>query len=310
MLEKIKSVIFGHAVAYAFGVPVEFCSREELDENPVKDMKGYGTYCMPEGCWSDDTSMTLCALDVLADNVIDYDAVMQNFVLWYYKDEFTPTDKMFDAGNVCVEAIDNYFKRRKKPLECGPDSEFSNGNGSLMRILPFALYAEYANSDSRWLEMIHNASALTHVHERSKIGCGIYSIILRKLLCNPHKSAVADGLAEAAEYYRDYPGFHHYGRIFAADFDKTDRSEIKSTGYVVSTLEAAIWCLLTTENYSECVIKAANLGSDTDTVAAVTGGLAGALYGFESIPEDWLGKLKKIGFIDEMCQRAARNWSK
>ena len=310
MLDKIKAVIFGHAVADALGVPVEFCTREELDETPLETMQGFGTYPVPEGSWSDDTSMTLCALDVLANGGIDYDAIMINFCKWYYKDEFTPTGEMFDVGNSCSNAIEKYFRMNMKALECGDSEERSNGNGSIMRILPFALYAEFANSDSRWLEMIHNASALTHAHERSAIGCGIYSVIVRSLLANPSKEAVYTALDEAKQYYKDYAEFHHYGRLFNEEFRKTERSEIKSSGYVVSTLEAAVWCLLTTESYAECVLKAVNLGNDTDTVAAVAGGLAGALYGFDSIPDEWLGALQKYDFIEEMCIRASENWNK
>jgi ADP-ribosylglycohydrolase len=96
-LYKIKSVIFGHAVADALGVPVEFYSREELDRFPVRDMEGYGTYPYPKGCWSDDTSMTLAALDSLKDGKIDYHKIMENFIDWLMYDKYTPTGEMFDA---------------------------------------------------------------------------------------------------------------------------------------------------------------------------------------------------------------------
>jgi ADP-ribosylglycohydrolase len=139
--DKIKAVMLGHAVGDALGVPAEFCSRRELDENPITDMVGYGTYPYPEGCWSDDTSMSLAAMDSLASGKLDYDDIMIKSGKWYYKDEYTRTGKMFDVGNTCSYAIDNYFAYYKTVEECGLAGEHSNGNGSLMRIHPFALLA-------------------------------------------------------------------------------------------------------------------------------------------------------------------------
>jgi ADP-ribosylglycohydrolase len=100
-----------------------------------------------------------------------------------------------------------------------------------------------------------------------------------------------------------------YKRLFSPDFDKTPASEIKSTGYVVDTLEAAIWCVLTTDSYKECVLTAVNLGGDTDTVAAISGGLADASYGYDSIPKEWLESLLSRDYIEDMCDKAARGWT-
>ena len=112
-----------------------------------------------------------------------------------------------------------------------------------------------------------------------------------------------------AEKDLDYlPEFEHYHRIFAPDFDKLTTDDIKSTGYVVDTLEAALWCVLTTNNYRDCVLKAVNLGDDTDTVAAIAGGLAGALYGYDNIPVEWRNTLIRKDYIEEMCKRASENW--
>ena len=139
-LEKVKAVMVGHAVADALGVPVEFFTRATLDKDPVIDMRGYGTYSMPAGSWSDDTSMALCTLEVLGMLGIDYDSVMQKFGSWYYNNEFTPTGVTFDVGGTCARAIENYFLSQIPAVECGLQSENSNGNGSLMRIHPLVLY--------------------------------------------------------------------------------------------------------------------------------------------------------------------------
>lgn len=158
------------------------------------------------------------------------------------------------------------------------------------------------------IQMINTASALTHAHERSKLGCGIYAYILTHILSDSNKSAIYTALIQAREYYCDNEEFKHYARLFRHDFDKTECSQIKSGGYVVDTLEAAVWCLLTTDNYRDCVLKAVNLGDDTDTVASVAGGLAGALYGYDAIPREWIDILKCHEYIDNMCERATTAW--
>ena len=308
MVNKIKSVILGHAVADALGVPAEFRSRAELDENPITDMVGYGTYNMPAGCWSDDTSMTLAALDSLASGRGDYDEIMQNFRRWYHSGEYTPTGVMFDVGGTCRQAILNYTRKHKKPLECGLTDAYSNGNGSLMRILPFVLYAVAAGYNHSGLDMIFEASALTHAHERAKIGCGIYYILMFHLLADPCKRSMQIGLQESRRFCQEFPEAVHYQRLFDKSFPDLPGEQIRSTGYVVDTLEAAVWCVMTTDSYAECVLKAVNLGDDTDTIAAVAGGMAGVLYGLNGIPQEWLDKLKRREWIEEMCELAAINW--
>ncbi len=308
---QIKAVMLGHAVADALGVPVEFSKRKTLNENPVTDMRGYGTYGMPAGSWSDDTSMALCALDVLAKGYLDLSEIMSNFGRWRYNGEFTPTGVLFDIGGTCAGAISNYFDSRKNAYSCGLSDLQSNGNGSLMRIHPFVLYLA-ADSDTLTLygiDRIFEASALTHAHMRSKLACGIYAFVLMHLLKSPCKQSIRDGLAEAYEAFKYMPELEHYSRIFEADFAQTPIDGIKSSGYVVDTLEASLWCLLSTDSYSECVLKAVNLGGDTDTVGAIAGGLAGALYGYDAIPQEWLSVLLKRDSIEAMCSRAYEKWS-
>ena len=282
---QIKAVMIGHAVGDALGLPVEFCSREELREEPVTDMQGYGTYPVPAGAWSDDTSMSLAALEVLCRKNWRWDYIMNNFVGWLRDGRNTPTGEAFDVGRTCLRAIENYAYDRKPALECGLTEERSNGNGSLMRIHPFVLYA-YAHGMGRdeWEDLIRSASALTHAHERSRLGCLIYAYVLMHLLHDPDRSVIWTALRRAHSCLLDHPEFPHYARLFNYQFQNLPESEIKSTGYVVDTLEAALWCVLTTGNYRDCVLKAVNLGDDTDTVAAVAGGLAGAIYGYEGTP--------------------------
>lgn len=308
--EPIKAVMLGHAVGDALGVPVEFCERAELAAEPVTDMEGYGTYPYPAGSWSDDTSMSLAALDSLAEGRLDFDDIMVKLGEWYYDDKYTPTGEMFDVGNTCSYAIDNYFASHKPVEQCGLTGEHSNGNGSLMRIHPFVLYA-YAKQMpvDEWTSVIGQASALTHAHDRAKIGCLIYAFVLMSLLAQG-QGGIEDGLTKAKHHLCTCAEFSPYERIFRNDFAALPCDEIKSGGYVVDTLEAALWCLLTTANYQDCVLKAVNLGDDTDTVAAVAGGLAGALYGYDAIPPEWLDALKRRDDIEKMCERASEAWRK
>ena len=202
-LETVKAVVLGHAVADALGVPVEFRLRYELNANPVCDMMGYGTYPYPAGSWSDDTSMSLAALDSLASGRVDFDDIMRRFAKWYYEDAYTPTGTLFDIGGTCAQAIERY-RKGCAPVECGLDAPNANGNGALMRIHPFVLYAfEKGMKTDAWERLIFDASALTHRHRRSLIGSGIYAYVLLELLEDPSKDAVFRGLAKAWERYKD-----------------------------------------------------------------------------------------------------------
>ena len=312
MIEKIKAVMIGHAVGDALGVPVEFCSREEIAEDPVTDMRGFGSYPMPAGAWSDDTSMSLCALDSLSKGVIDHDEIMDNFVRWASNDEFTPTGEMFDIGRTCLTAIRNFLEVDGRPaLECGLTDERSNGNGSLMRIHPFALYAFVKGGTlGKSLDIIREGSTMTHAHPRTIYACGIYAMVFWEILKGADKAKVLSEIENAAVLFDGiYPEeSDHFEWAFHKKLASKSADEISSSGYVVHTLEAALWCLLTTDSYKECVLKAVNLGEDTDTVAAVAGGLAGAMYGYDAIPEEWRNTLIRREYIEEMCERAYKAW--
>jgi ADP-ribosyl-[dinitrogen reductase] hydrolase len=311
MANHVLAGIMGLCVADALGVPVEFMDRETLKRNPVTGMRSYGTYHQPAGTWSDDTSMTLCLLDSLIKG-LDYEDIMTNFLRWLDEAAYTPHGKVFDVGNTTAKAL-RKFSRGIPPLECGGTTERDNGNGSLMRILPIVFYlqsvygTDFYETDKAF-EIIHNVSALTHVHKRSQIACGIYVSIASMLMEGTELGiAVEAGINKAMEYYRNHSGFsdelHHYERLTRKDFDRLDETEIRSSGYVVDTLEAAIWCLLKTRSFKDCVLTAINLGEDTDTVAAVAGGLAGLYYGYESIPNDWLAMIAKRDHVENLCNQ-------
>ena len=303
-LKKAKAVVVGHAIGDALGVPVEFASRDELFNAPLLDMEGFGTYPVPKGSWSDDTSMSLALLDSLA-NGINYTDIMQKFVEWLNYAKYTPTDIVFDVGNATSKSILLYALNKVPALECGQKSQYDNGNGSLMRIHPIVLYLYDKDITlNEKIQIIYNISALTHAHIRSKIACGIYAFVLWELLKNPSLQSVKDGLDKAEEYYKNEEELKYFERIFSKTFILTKRQDIKSSGYVVDSLEASLWCLLTTSSFSESVLKAVNLGDDTDTIGAITGGLAGALYGYDNIPKKWLNDLIKKDYIETLIKNA------
>lgn len=316
-IDKVKAVVIGHAVGDALGVPVEFASRTEMDNSPVIDMEEGGTYNMPKGTWSDDTSMSLATLDSLASGKVDYNDIMIGFCDWFDTAKYTPAGVVFDIGRGTMKSLMSYMRGEAEAVNCGQKSELDNGNGSLMRIHPIVLYL--ANKDmpiEEKIEIIHNVSSLTHGHIRSKIACGIYAFVLWELLKNPKTTSIRIGLTKARRFYSKEVENQHYENLYRKigyvflhfedidTFRPFERNDIKSSGYVVDTLEAAIWCLKTTSSYKECVLKAVNLGGDTDTIAAIAGGLAGAIYGYDSIPEDWRNSLIKREYIEEMCRKA------
>ncbi len=305
-----KSGMYGLIIADAMGVPVEFTSREDRKLDPVTDMRGYGTYNQPEGTWSDDSSMAIATLVSIRDNgKIDYKDIMDRFHDWCMNGAYTPFDEVFDIGIATSRAIMKY-STEADPLQSGGETEWDNGNGSLMRILPVCLYIfeqqkDMKLSDDEVIDIIHNCSALTHAHLRSKIACGIYYFLVKAILDESGEiiERLQQGVDNAFKYYGESAKseLDNFNRlILLSEFKDTPENQIKSTGYVVYTLEAAIWCLVNTSSYEEVILKAVNLGDDTDTVAAITGGLAGLYYGYDYIPNKWKVKLQKRDWIDSL----------
>lgn len=311
-LRLVKSGLYGLCIGDALGVPVEFRSRESLRESPVADMLGNGTYHQPAGTWSDDSSMTLALADSIGQaGGIDPQDMMERFRSWYQEGAYTPWGVCFDVGNATAQAIGRY-QAGVAPALCGGTQERSNGNGSLMRILPLAyvLYAQYGPDLTRHpqaMETIHLVSSLTHRHPISLSACGIYLSVAARLLDGMTlPAAIAAGVPQALDWYRSTPDFAPWMDTWAriADPDALralPEEEIRSSGYVVDTLEASLWCLLNTNHYRDSVLKAVNLGSDTDTTAAVTGGLAGLAYGLDAIPRAWLDQLAGQPLVQQCC---------
>ena len=306
-MSKIVDSIIGHAIGDAMGVPTEFCIREKLLENPVLEMIGSDKTGQPEGSWSDDTSMELATIDSFIENkCFNYDDIMHKWEEWVNYAKYTPNNDVFDLGRTCLRAI-RYHSLGKEALECGIDGEQNNGNGSLMRILPVALYSYYKKlSDEEIIKLTNDMSSLTHRHEISRLGCYIYVRYIMYLLDGIDKKEAYE-LIKNIDYssYSDN-AIDRYKRILKDDISKYNIDDISSSGYVVDTLECALWIFLNANNYKETIIASTNIGNDTDTIGAIAGSMAGIVYGKKSIPKSWLDKLKRRDYI--IC--LARNFEK
>ena len=293
---KVKDGIIGLIVGDALGVPVEFSSKTERDDDPVSDMREYGTYNQPRGTWSDDSSMTLATMTSIANKKeVDYKDIMDEFINWYLDSKYTNSASgLFDIGNTTGNALRRYLNGAEA-LDSGCSAEFDNGNGSLMRILPLAYIKDID------YETIENVSGLTHAHKRSQITCVLYIEIAKSMLKNEdltieeHINLACDKIKE---YYKDSEELKHFKKIFNNDF-----SDVSGRTYVVGSLECVLHCLLNSENYMDAVLDAVNFGGDTDTNAAICGGLAGIYYGYDSIPIDWVNQINKIDEVLSLCEK-------
>lgn len=301
---RMEDGIMGFAVGDALGVPVEFLSRSRLKNKPLSDMIGFGSHLVPEGSWSDDTSLMVATMSSIIDyNSIDYEDIMSRFYEWLEKGKYSSLNTVFDVGISTRKAILNY-KNGIDPLFCGGVGEKDNGNGSLMRMLPIAYYFSKNDfSDDEEVEMVNNMSSLTHRHEISCLGCKIFVDYVKLLLEYSDKFKALE-FVKKIDYSRYYSLdiVSKYDRILNDDVFKLSKDEIKSSGYVIDTLEASLWSFLNSDNYEYAVLKAINLGGDTDTIGAITGALSGIFYGKKQIPRRWLAKLKKREYLENISK--------
>ncbi len=294
--ERIVGGLWGALVGDALGVPVEFSNRASVQSNPVTGMREYGTHNQPKGTWSDDGALTLCTVDSLVHHEFSTEDMAKRFLAWYQRGLWAARGVVFDVG-IATERALRYVADGLLAEMAGGDSESSNGNGSLMRIAPVALRC-FTLPTALLLDRIHRASAITHRHPRSQIACGFYALMIRELL---HGLAPQDAYRHGLSEFRKFYGAKGYWAVELEPFqlllngDLNSRAEVEidSGGYVVDTLIASVWCLLNTENYQQCVLKAVNLGGDTDTTGCVAGGLAGVAYGLQNIPREWTQTLPR-----------------
>ncbi|MBP3437835.1 MAG: ADP-ribosylglycohydrolase family protein [Sutterella sp.] len=293
-MSHLLAGVLGAAVGDALGVPWE---RRKRDTFLAEDMLVFGGQPLPVGTWSDDTSMTLAEVASLGERgCYDEEDIMRRFCDWLYRGEYTPHGKTFGIGRTTSLAISRFRDGTCTDL-CGGCELLDNGNGALMRMLPFALLND-PNRDA----IADRAGCLTHSHAISRNCCRLYVRIVDGLLDGrtPEESVaraltpLPDGIADCIA-----------GRLLSLGV--TERADIKSSGYVLDTLTASLWCLIHTDSYADAVLAAVNLGGDTDTTGSVTGGLAGIYYGLNGetgIPAAWSHALVRYDWIESLCAKA------
>ena len=265
-------------------------------------MIGYGTHSQPKGTWSDDSSLTFCLMDSLI-NGYNIQDISNKFVLWLYDSLWTSHGNVFDIG-ISTQLAINKINQGFSSLDSGGKKESDNGNGSLMRISPLALFLH--GKDCNKETLVKEVSSITHAHPRSIIACYFYTIYLMNLLNNEskldaYKKAVKKTKSDLNNEYYTIE-FKYFKRVFSGDIMNINKNDISSTGYVVHTLEASLWCFLNFRSYEEVVLNAVNLGDDTDTIGAIAGSMAGAFWGEQSIPENWVNSLARKKDISKLLE--------
>lgn len=316
----VTAGLLGLAVGDAVGVPVEFLDQKTVQNlhvtdyitDPVRIGRSY-----PAGSWSDDTAMTVAAMDAVVkdEGRIDYSHIMQNFLTWWSGRDMELDDGQvfakyssrefpFGLGCICGEAMDR-FAEGIPATECGPTGFMANGNGSLMRIFPFSMYCIVHGLDTdRTAELIGTASAITHGHDISRMGCMIYTELLRGIV---EGKTIKDAFRTAAaiDYSRWYgpEALEAYKRLTdpSGSFEDVSADAIKGSGYVRDSLEVAVYSLLHTDSYRDAILTAVNFGYDTDTNACIAGGPAAVFYGVETIPESWMRGLRRRGYLEKLA---------
>lgn len=305
MMDRISGAILGAVIGDALGVPVEMRSRESLKRFPVIGMREFGVHHQPKGTWSDDSSLMLCLLETIIEGY-ELKKLAEKFVAWKDSGYLTPHGRVFDIGIITRSAIDK-IKKGYDLSEVGGSHEDDNGNGSLMRILPLVFLYNSRHDDERF-KLIAEVSSLTHGHIRSILACKFYLDYAYRLLSGADKvTAYEENCVAFLEFFNKSDIKEKEKRVFTKVLDgnlhRRNEDEIRSSGYVVNTLTAAIWSFLKSDNYKASVLRAVNLGEDTDTTGIVAGGLAGMYYGYENIPKEWISEVVRIDEIKELINK-------
>ncbi|QKX05791.1 ADP-ribosylglycohydrolase family protein [Aquimarina sp. TRL1] len=301
--DRIWGGIFGVAVGDALGVPVEFKTRESLKENPVSEMKGYMSWNQPPGTWSDDSSLLFCTIAALLEEY-NLERIGNYFVRWYREGFWGAHHEVFDIGGSTKHAIQRIMKGESAKFSGNLFAE-DNGNGSLMRILPLVYFLAPEKDMTRRYQIVKEVSSITHAHFRSVFACFIYVEYGLLLLKGINKKTAYQKVKERVLDFAKKMEFNPeeialFSRVLVQDIESQKEEAIHSSGYVLHSLEASLWCFLQEDTYKKTVLKAVNLGGDTDTTAAIAGGMAGLYYGYDNIPQIWKNQIARYKDIEKL----------
>lgn len=288
-LDRAKGCLLGLAIGDAVGTTLEFLPR---DRDHVGDMVGGGPFKLQPGEWTDDTSMALCLADMyLAQNDFDYQDFAERLCRWYQKGENSHNQRCFDIGNATREALEGFLAKGLGWY--GNDHPSTAGNGSIIRLAPTALFWRHSLS-ATWQQSAAQ-SRPTHRAMEAVSCCQLFGAQLNLALNGSDKE---EALAPKVRSLFPRPLL-----INAGEYKQKTREQIRSSGYVVDTLEAALWAVWNTDNFRDAILLAANLGDDADSVAATAGQIAGALYGVSGIPSEWVRDVAWSAHIQSLAQQ-------
>ena len=301
-LERYRGALLGLAVGDAVGTTLEF--RLPGSFSPIEDMLGGGPFQLKAGEWTDDTSMALC----LAESLIEkrgFDAVdqMERYTRWYEHGHLSSNGRVFDIGNT-VRAALHQFRRTREPF-CGSSDPDTAGNGSLMRLAPVPLF--YSRKPEEAIDRSGESSSTTHGAKTAIDACRYMGALLVGAVTGVSKGELlSDRYSPLKGYWQGHRLAPEIDEIAAGSFKSRKPPEIEGSGYVVKSLEAALWAFHHTDSFRDGCLLAVNLGDDADTTGAVYGQLAGAFYGEEELPLSWRQKLAHRGLIESF---ALQLWS-
>lgn len=294
VLERYRGCLLGLAVGDAVGTTLEFKAPGTF--TPITDMVGGGPFNLEPGQWTDDTSMALC----LAESLIihqGFDPIdqMERYVRWYRKGYLSSTGSCFDIGNTIREAL-HHFEYTGNAYAGSADT-MAAGNGSIMRLAPVPMF--YANDFATAIAHAASSSYTTHAASQAVSACQYLAGLIVGALNGESKESLLSA------YYSPIPGYWDktflspgITEIAEGSFKQYNPPDIQGSGYVVKSLEAALWAFYHSQDFREGCLLAANLGDDADTTAAIYGQLAGAYYGLKGIPQSWREKLAKRHLIE------------
>ncbi|MEE2730759.1 MAG: ADP-ribosylglycohydrolase family protein [Pseudomonadota bacterium] len=288
LADRYRGCLLGLAIGDALGTTLEFKSRVEKESHV--EITGGGVFNLKKGEWTDDTSMALClAYSLLDKKAFDPQNQMELYQKWYRDGLFSSNGRCFDIGNTTASAIKNFEKTGD--VFSGPEDEYSAGNGSLMRLAPVPLF--FASLPSEAIPNAGLSSKTTHGNQVAIDSCRYFSALILGALFGERKDVLLSGIYEPVKNYWNYhPLSPTLVDLLKSNFIAKKRAEIKSTGYVIDSLEAALWAFGTTDSFEEGMIRAVNLAGDADTIGAIYGQLAGAYYGESSVPYRWIKSIK------------------
>ena len=294
---KAFGSFFGLIVGDALGAAVEFKKRGSFKK--VEDMRAGGPHGLEAGFWTDDTSMALCLAESLTESGFKLQDQLEKFLSWYRDGYLSSTGSCFDIGANTARSLEYYEKNRELP----PARDRAAGNGSLMRLAPVPIYFRDDFADA--VKYSGESSLTTHNNQMAVDSCRYFGGLLQQFI-----NARIEMEAFKVKVIKDTAvDLDLDGRIIEAvnGAFKKKRAQIKSDGFVINTLEAGLWSFLNSDSFAEAVLMAVNLGDDADTVAAVTGQLAGAYYGYQAIPDKWLARLADYELLKETAEKLYTN---